>query len=226
MVLPMRQRGRLVLLLVWLVSAAYVFPFRLRGWTPHDEGVLALEAQYVLDGEMPHRDFPEIYTGGFSYWNALVFRVFGVRMISPRLALFLCFLAIRSRGLRDCLAIRPSSRCRDWSRCSPSPGACRITPPTVSPGTTSSSRRGPRWLFCATSRRGAGAGCFSPARSRECRFSSKSPARISSRRLCSSSSIGSTSSPLPRKHSPGSDASPGSSSSRPRDWRSSWHSSF
>ena len=93
MVLPSRQRGRLVLLLVWLVSAAYVFPFRLRGWIPHDEGVLAQEAEYVFNGEMPHRDFVEIYTGGLSYWNALAFRVFGVRLTSLRLALFLCFLA-------------------------------------------------------------------------------------------------------------------------------------
>jgi hypothetical protein len=87
------QRKRLVLLLVWLVSAAYVFPFRLRGWIPHDEGVLAQQAEYVLNGEMPHRDFVEIYTGGLTYWNALVFRVFGLRLTSLRLALFLCFLA-------------------------------------------------------------------------------------------------------------------------------------
>jgi hypothetical protein len=93
LVLPLRHKGRFVLLLVWLVSAAYVLPFRLRGWTPHDEGVLALQAQYILDGGLPHRDFHEIYTGGFSYWNALAFRVLGVRMISPRLVLFLCFLA-------------------------------------------------------------------------------------------------------------------------------------
>ncbi len=85
--------GRLVFLLVWLVSAVYVFPFRLRGWIPHDEGVLAEQAQHVLDGEMPHRDFPEIYTGGLSYWNALAFRLFGIRLTSLRLILFLSFLA-------------------------------------------------------------------------------------------------------------------------------------
>jgi hypothetical protein len=91
--LPLRKKGRLVFLLVWLASAAYVFPFRLRGWIPHDEGVLAQEAEYVLNGEIPHRDFVEIYTGGLSYWNALAFRVLGVRLTSLRLALFLCFLA-------------------------------------------------------------------------------------------------------------------------------------
>ena len=93
MVLPARQRRRRVLLLVWLVSAAYVFPFRLRGWIPHDEGVLAQEAEFVLHGELPHRDFVEIYTGGLSLWNSLAFRAFGIRLTSIRLALFLCFLA-------------------------------------------------------------------------------------------------------------------------------------
>jgi hypothetical protein len=85
--------GRRVLLLVWLVSAAYVFPFRLRGWGPTDEGVFSQAAERVWNGEVPHRDFPETYTGGLSYWNALAFRVFGLRLTSLRLALFLWFLA-------------------------------------------------------------------------------------------------------------------------------------
>ncbi len=85
--------GRLVLLLVWLVSAIYVFPFRLRGWIPPDDGVLAQSAEHVLNGEMPHRDFPEIYTGGLSYWNALALRLFGIRLSSLRLVLYLSFLA-------------------------------------------------------------------------------------------------------------------------------------
>jgi hypothetical protein len=84
---------RLVLLLVCLVSAVYVFPFRFRGWIPTDEGVFGHSAERVLDGDMPHRDFPEIYTGGLSYWNALALRVFGLRLTSIRLALFICFLA-------------------------------------------------------------------------------------------------------------------------------------
>ncbi len=85
--------GRFLFLLVWLVSAVYVFPFRLRGWIPTDEGAFSHAAERVLNGEMPHRDFPEIYTGGLTYWNALAFRVFGLRLTSLRLAVFLCFLA-------------------------------------------------------------------------------------------------------------------------------------
>ncbi len=55
--------------------------------------MLALSAERVLNGEMPHRDFPEIYTGGLSYWNALALRLFGVRLSSLRLMLYLSFLA-------------------------------------------------------------------------------------------------------------------------------------
>jgi hypothetical protein len=91
--LPLREKGRFVFLLVWIVSAGYVFPFRNRGWIPHDEGVLGQSAERVLNGEVPHRDFPEIYTGGLTYWNALAFRVFGLRLTSLRLILFLSFLA-------------------------------------------------------------------------------------------------------------------------------------
>jgi hypothetical protein len=87
-----RVSARFVFLLVWLVSAVYVFPFRLRGWIPTDEGAFGHSAERVLNGEMPHRDFPEIYTGGLSFWNALAFRIFGLRLTSLRLALFLCFL--------------------------------------------------------------------------------------------------------------------------------------
>jgi hypothetical protein len=85
--------GRLLFLLAWLVSAVYVLPFRNRGWIPTDEGAFGQSAERVLNGEIPHRDFPEIYTGGLSYWNAMAFRVFGLRLTSLRLALFLCFLA-------------------------------------------------------------------------------------------------------------------------------------
>ena len=90
--LPLRRKG-LVLLLVWLGSAAYVFPFRNRGWIPHDDGILGQSAERALNGAIPHLDFPEIYTGGLTYWHALAFRVFGVRLTSIRLALFLFFLA-------------------------------------------------------------------------------------------------------------------------------------
>jgi hypothetical protein len=91
--LPFREKGRFIFLLVWALSAGYVFSFRNRGWIPSDEGMLGQSAERVLNGQVPHRDFPETYTGGLTYWNALAFRVFGLRLTSLRLILFLSFLA-------------------------------------------------------------------------------------------------------------------------------------
>ncbi len=50
-------------------------------------------AERVLAGELPHRDFDEIYTGGLSYLHALAFRTLGTNLISLRVVLFIFFLA-------------------------------------------------------------------------------------------------------------------------------------
>jgi hypothetical protein len=82
-----------VLAVVWVVSAAYVGHGLNRGWIPHDEGTLAQSAERTLNGELPHRDFDEVYTGGLSYANAAAFRVLGTNLLSLRLLLFVAFLA-------------------------------------------------------------------------------------------------------------------------------------
>ena len=33
-----------------------------------------------LDGEVPHRDFDDAYSGGLTYWNALSFRCLGMKL--------------------------------------------------------------------------------------------------------------------------------------------------
>ncbi len=58
-----------------------------------DAGTLAQMAERVLHGQVPYRDFGELYTGGLSYLNALAFRLFGVNFFSLRIPLFLFFLA-------------------------------------------------------------------------------------------------------------------------------------
>ena len=82
-----------LLILVWLLSALYMGMELGRGWFPHDDGVLAQSAERVLHGEVPHRDFDEIYTGGLSYLNAGAFRLFGTNLASMRYMLYLFFLA-------------------------------------------------------------------------------------------------------------------------------------
>ena len=63
------------------------------GWIPGDEGTLSQSALRVMQGQLPHRDFTEIYTGGLSFFHALAFRVFGVNLMSLRICVFLSFLA-------------------------------------------------------------------------------------------------------------------------------------
>ena len=75
-------------------SLLYVWLLLDRGWVPHDEGMLAQSAARVLRGELPHRNFDEVYTGGLSYLNALAFQLFGERLLSMR---YLSFQAIPPR---------------------------------------------------------------------------------------------------------------------------------
>ena len=85
--------SRLFFVAVLVLSAVYSSWHLGRGWVPHDEGALGQSAMRVLQGELPHRDFDEIYTGGLSYVNAAAFRVFGTTLLSMRLVLFALFLA-------------------------------------------------------------------------------------------------------------------------------------
>src|ERR1035437_8515560 len=87
------SRGRLLLALVFVLSALYMAHELKRGWVPSDEGTLAESAERVLHGALPHRDYHEGYTGGLSYLNAAAFRLFGTNLASMRYVLFLFFLA-------------------------------------------------------------------------------------------------------------------------------------
>ncbi len=88
-----RRLTVLTLLLVWLACAAYEGGMLKRGWVPHDDGAFGLTAERVLQGQMPHRDFDELYTGGLTYLNSAAFRLWGINFGSMRWMLFLFFLA-------------------------------------------------------------------------------------------------------------------------------------
>ena len=83
----------LVLSAVLLIVGVYVGLRIGSGWVPADDGTLAQSALRVLQGQLPHRDFAEIYTGGLSMIHALAFRAFGVNLMSLRICVFLFFLA-------------------------------------------------------------------------------------------------------------------------------------
>jgi hypothetical protein len=80
------------LALVWLFAGCYAYAGLNRGWVPHDEGQFAQTADRILAGEMPHRDFDEMYTGALSYANAAAFRILGQDLRSLRFVLFGVFL--------------------------------------------------------------------------------------------------------------------------------------
>jgi hypothetical protein len=87
-----RTRRWLCLLAVWIASAAYVGARLDRGWFPLDEGTLGHSAERVLHGELPHRDFDDVYTGGLARFDAVVFEVSGTSLLSLRVAMYVVFL--------------------------------------------------------------------------------------------------------------------------------------
>jgi hypothetical protein len=82
------------LLFVWIVSATYVAHNLHRGWVPHDEGTYAESGARILTGQLPYRDFDDLYTGGLGMLNALFFRMAGMNLFSMRIALFVFFLPV------------------------------------------------------------------------------------------------------------------------------------
>lgn len=81
------------LAVVCALSLVYMSFFIWRGWIPHDEGLLAQTAERVLDGELPHRDFDDCYTGGLAVLYAAAFQAFGVKLTSIRILFFLAAAA-------------------------------------------------------------------------------------------------------------------------------------
>lgn len=88
----LRPSARVVMLVVLLIGALILGSVLRDGWYPHDEGALGQAAERVLGGEVPHRDFAEIYTGLLSYMNAAVFAVLPISSIAMRVPLLVAAL--------------------------------------------------------------------------------------------------------------------------------------
>ncbi|HEY0309392.1 MAG TPA: glycosyltransferase family 39 protein [Acidobacteriaceae bacterium] len=82
----------IALLAVMILSALYAGCLLRVGWVPSDEGTLAQSAMRVYQGQLPQRDFTEIYTGGLSFIHAAAFHLFGVNLLSLRIAA--CFFFV------------------------------------------------------------------------------------------------------------------------------------
>jgi hypothetical protein len=81
-----------VCLVVIAVAAALLIPLTMRGWIPHDEGTLAQSAHRVLLGQLPHRDFDDVYSGGLAFLHAGAFKVLGERLTTLRTVLLVFVL--------------------------------------------------------------------------------------------------------------------------------------
>lgn len=91
----MRERAPVYLALACVLAlASYHASHTLfAGWNvPSDDGVLAQGAERVLRGELPHRDFDALWSGGLDWLNAGAFRVLGVRLSSLRVVVFVAWL--------------------------------------------------------------------------------------------------------------------------------------
>ncbi len=88
-----RLRWWVILLIVWSIACIYTGSHLMRGWVPHDEGAFSESAERVLHGQLPHRDYVEIYTGGLAYLHGLAFRYLGENFATLRIVLFVFFLA-------------------------------------------------------------------------------------------------------------------------------------
>ena len=82
----------LPLICVMVIGGSYLYGELAYEWIPHDEGLLGQSAHRVLNGELPHHDFQEAYTGGLSYLHAVSMSAFGVSLYSIRLVLFITAL--------------------------------------------------------------------------------------------------------------------------------------
>ncbi|HEX5180120.1 MAG TPA: glycosyltransferase family 39 protein, partial [Gemmatimonadaceae bacterium] len=117
------ERNEWVLaVLLWVVCVSYAALRLPHGWVPFDAGALGESAQRVLAGQLPHRDFDEIYTGGLSYLNALSFRLWGTSLMAMRITLLVAFAlwlpavyAIARRVAPKSLAIAVTLLAASWS---------------------------------------------------------------------------------------------------------------
>ncbi|MGY8814479.1 MAG: ArnT family glycosyltransferase [Gammaproteobacteria bacterium] len=72
-----------------IIGLFYTGAFFYRIWFPSDDATLALLAQNIVSGEIPHLDFDEPYTGGLSYLNAISFYLFGPSLLALRIPFYI-----------------------------------------------------------------------------------------------------------------------------------------
>jgi hypothetical protein len=77
---------------IWLLAALYLRIHLRHHWVAFDEGELGQAVDRVLAGQLPHRDFDDIWTGALAQYHALVFHLLGPSLFALREALFVAYL--------------------------------------------------------------------------------------------------------------------------------------
>ena len=80
--------------LLWVVVTGWVWARLTQGWVGIDDGAFAQIATRVLEGQLPHREFADVYTGGMTFMNAATMYVFGEDIVVLRYPLFVAFLGL------------------------------------------------------------------------------------------------------------------------------------
>jgi len=111
-----------LLAMTLLVTLCYLTPQVRSGWIPHDEGLLGQTAERVLEGEVPHRDFDDMYSGGLTYLHAAAMKILGTRLSSMRWVLLAasllavaCWYGIATHFAPPWVAMLVSLLCLSWS---------------------------------------------------------------------------------------------------------------
>ena len=81
------------MLAAWFGGALLLLQRLNQGWLPHDDGSMAHSARRIIEGQLPHRDFAELYTGGLAFLDAGIFWAFGEDLFLLRIPLFILFVA-------------------------------------------------------------------------------------------------------------------------------------
>jgi 4-amino-4-deoxy-L-arabinose transferase-like glycosyltransferase len=81
------RRERVIAILVFISSFAYLCAFRRYLSLEPDEGIVLQGAERILHGQLPYRDFFTFYTPGSFYLVAFLFRIFGDSFVVARTSL-------------------------------------------------------------------------------------------------------------------------------------------
>src|SRR5262245_44830050 len=78
---------RWIVLLLFGLTAVYLFLFRRFTTMDPDEGIILQGAQRILRGEVLYRDFFSFFTPGSYYLLAILFKIFGNSLMTARITL-------------------------------------------------------------------------------------------------------------------------------------------